>query len=108
MQREPVIVLYEAVGLITERMLTAAQHGNWELLEALEHECAAQVATLAAIAPGAPLSGAGRAHKLKLLQRIMTADRELRVIVEPWMAKLAACMQRGGPERGAAALYARP
>lgn len=98
--------LYEAVGLLTDRMLAAARAGEWDQLTDLEGECSALVARLAAINDAAPLAVDSRARKVKIIQKILADDRAIRDLVSPWMAELAARMNSSSTSRKLTTAYA--
>lgn len=92
MAQEPIFELYETVSTLCERMLDAARAGDWALIDRLEQECAAHVARIDAGMVNTPLSWQERTRKLRLVQRIFACDREIRHLLEPWMAELAVRM----------------
>jgi len=96
MAQAPIIRLYETVGALSERMLDAARAGDWALMDELERECARQVAGIAPDGPAPPLSWQDRAHKLRLVHRILACDREIRHLLDPWMAELAVRLNSPG------------
>ncbi len=99
MDSQEVISLYETVAGITDQMLAAARNGNWDELVALEARCAGQVALLKAGEPPVPLTGVVRERKVQIIQKILSDDREIRNITEPWMTQLAKLMNSTGTER---------
>lgn len=99
MDSQEVISLYETVADISDKMLAAARNGDWEELIALEAHCASHVATLKAGEPPAPLTGTVRERKVQIIQKILSDDREIRNITEPWMANLSNLMNSAGVER---------
>jgi flagellar protein FliT len=105
-QSEPNLQVYEAVGQLTDRMLAAARDGEWELLAALETQCSALVAQLAAVGDSVPLAVDSRARKVHLIQKILADDRAIRDLVTPWMAELAARMNSTSTSRKLTTTYA--
>lgn len=105
MNSQEIISLYETVAIITGQMLVAARCGDWEQLTALESRCATQVAKLKTCEAPAPLSGGVRDRKVKIIQKILSDDREIRNIVEPWMAQLSAMISSTGTERKLSKAY---
>lgn len=98
--------VYEAVAQITDRMLAAAQAGEWDQLTEIEDRCAALVASLAAAATDAPLALEGRARKVQIIQKILADDRAIRDLVSPWMADLAARLNSTSTSRKLTTTYA--
>lgn len=99
MDSQEVISLYETVATITDQMLTAARNGDWEELIALEARCTRHVATLKAGEAPVQLTGAVRERKVQIIQKILSDDREIRSITEPWMDQLSKLMSSVGTER---------
>lgn len=99
MNSEEVISLYEKVAGITHQMVVAAREYNWEQLAALESQCACHVEALRGNEHTAPLTGVVREQKVRIIQKILADDREIRNITEPWMNQLAAMMKSAGTER---------
>jgi flagellar protein FliT len=94
-----VITLYETVAIISDQMLAAARNGDWDQLTALESRCASHIASLKAGEAPVPLSGGIRDRKVKIIQKILADDREIRNITEPWMAQLSKMINSTGAER---------
>ncbi|MBK4736356.1 flagellar protein FliT [Noviherbaspirillum sp. DKR-6] len=92
---DDVISLYENLSLLTRQMLEAARGRNWDRLRELEEACAAEIGRLHDDAPLPPLSGELRARKVRILQRILADDREIRTITEPWMEQLSLLLNSG-------------
>lgn len=99
MNSQEMISLYETVAVITDQMLTAARSGDWEQLIELESRCAGHVQTLKANETPVPLTGATRERKVKIIQKILADDREIRNLTEPWMAHLAELINSTSTER---------
>lgn len=99
MNSEEVISLYEKVAGITHRMVEAAREYNWEQLAELESLCANHVATLKRDESTVPLTGVVREQKVKIIQKILADDREIRSITEPWMENLSLLIKSTGTER---------
>jgi flagellar protein FliT len=99
MNSQEVISLYETVATITDQMLAAARNGNWDELVALEARCSSHVATLKSGETPVPLTGLLRERKVKIIQKILADDREIRNLTEPWMAQLSRLINSTGTER---------
>jgi flagellar protein FliT len=108
MDSQEVISLYETVAGITDKMLVAARNGDWEELIALEARCASHVATLKAGEAPVPLTGTVRDRKVQIIQKILSDDREIRNITEPWMESLSNMMSSVGTERKLNHAYGAP
>jgi flagellar protein FliT len=106
MTGEEVISLYETVADITDQMLTAARKGDWDLLASLESRCTNQVKILKLEDnPVTPVAGALRERKIRIIQKILADDREIRNITESWMAQLSILMNSSSTERKLSKAY---
>lgn len=105
MNSEEVISLYEKVAVITNQMVAAAREYNWEQLAQLESLCASHVATLRGNENIVPLTGVVREQKVRIIQKILADDREIRSITEPWMDQLTAMIKSAGTERKLSQAY---
>ncbi|HEY8099809.1 MAG TPA: flagellar protein FliT [Burkholderiaceae bacterium] len=105
MNSQEVISLYETVAIITDQMLAAARNGDWEQLTALESRCAGHVAKLKIGETPTPLAGSVRDRKVKIIQKILSDDREIRNITEPWMKHLSSLINSTGTERKLSKAY---
>jgi flagellar protein FliT len=105
MNNQDIISLYETVAVITSQMLEAARTGDWEQLAVLESRCTSHVETIRNDETPTPLTGAVRERKVKIIQKILADDREIRTITEPWMAQLSARMNSNNAERKLSRAY---
>ena len=105
LNQEDVISLYEDVSALTTQMLDAARRGDWDHLVELENRCASQVDRLREGEAPVPLTGAWRETKIRIIKQILDQDRQIRDIVEPWMAELAALINSTGTERKLSQAY---
>ena len=105
MTSQEIISLYENVADITDRMLAAARDNDWELLATLESDCSNQVSKIKNAEPLAPLTGAVRERKVRIIRKILEDDRQIRTITEPWMAQLSAMINSTGAERKLSKAY---
>jgi flagellar protein FliT len=94
-----VVNTYARMADLTERMLAAAREGDWDQLIALEQQVAAQARRLQQDEARTPLQGELRERKVELIRRMLTADRAIRDLTMPWMAKLSALISSTGTER---------
>ncbi|UGQ47521.1 flagellar protein FliT [Massilia endophytica] len=84
MTSNEVLSMYENIAGLTNKMVAAAQSGNWTGLDRMENQCAA--ASVAVMSGVPALEGDARARKIALLKQIMANDRAIRDVTEPWMA----------------------
>jgi flagellar protein FliT len=100
-----IVALYEAMSAITGAMLVAARAGEWDALAALESRCAAHVQRLREQAPQQPLLGPERAQKIKIIQKILADDLEIRTLAKAQMAQLSTLMNSANTERKLSEAY---
>ena len=104
MNSQEVVSLYETISVITDQMLTAARSANWVLLASLEKVCAQHIETIKN-SEKEPAQGALRERKVKIIQKILADDREIRNITEPWMKRLSMQINNVGAQRKLAKAY---
>lgn len=105
MNSQEIISIYETVAVITNQMLEAAKNGDWEHLAELESRCTSQVEIIKNDDSPPLLTGMVRERKVKIIQKILADDREIRNITEPWMAQLSLLMNSSGTERKLSKAY---
>src|SRR5437868_712434 len=105
MNNDEVMSLYETVAGITDEMVAAARKGDWERLVELEKRCASHVAQLKEGEPSAPLAAAVRERKVRIIQKILADDKEIRTLTEPWMNQLSALINNTGTRRKLSQFY---
>ncbi|MDP2247130.1 MAG: flagellar protein FliT [Nitrosomonadales bacterium] len=94
--RNTTLGLYADVVSISEQMLAATKAEDWELLEKLEAECASRMEDVRVMDKTVPLSKDELTQKIHYIEKILAADKEIRYLIEPWMAKLSDMMHSGG------------
>lgn len=95
-----IIAAYEEISGLTGEMLLAARTGDWDLLSELEARCSARVDSLRKGGESEiRLERPEREHKVRLINKILADDREIRALSEPWMAKLSALINSASTER---------
>ncbi|MCX7149813.1 MAG: flagellar protein FliT [Rhodocyclales bacterium] len=82
------IELYEAMSLLSSRMVAAARASDWDSLIELERRIAGLRNTLMAVPEDSNALATDSAHKRALIQRILEDDAEVRRHTEPWMERL--------------------
>ncbi len=83
-----VLALYQEVERLTGSMLSAAHRADWDKLVELEAGCANCIESLRGCSVPAQLTEEARREKVELLKRILSNDREIRQLTEPWMKSL--------------------
>ncbi len=84
--------LYEAVTEISNEMLLAVRQGDWETLAALEDLCQKHIDQIAVRGNQLPLNQDQQKIKVECLMQILSNDKEIRNIHEPWMSRLSYLM----------------
>jgi flagellar protein FliT len=100
-----IVSVYEAMVGIADQMLDAASAADWDRLAQLELQCAACVRQLKASGDGQPLAGQEKVRKVNAIRRMLDADRKIRDLTQPWMAKLSAMINNKATERRVARAY---
>ncbi|VXC67236.1 flagellar protein FliT [Massilia sp. 9I] len=104
MTSEDIVDVYETMAVITDQMLRAANDNDWDRLAQLEQQCALHVRQLKEHEPQA-LAGAQRVKKVDAIRRMLAADRQIRDLTSPWMARLSALINNTSTERRVARAY---
>lgn len=104
MTSEDIVEVYEAMAVITDQMLHAANDSDWDRLALLEQQCAQHVRQLKEHEPQ-PLAGPQRVKKVDAIRRMLAADRQIRDLTTPWMARLSALISNSSTERRVARAY---
>ena len=89
MQDDPALALYSGIADLTRQMLAAARAGDWDTLIALEKACGAEFARLLAGENGLPRDAEYQRRKADLIRGVLADDAQIRLLVEPWQARLA-------------------
>jgi flagellar protein FliT len=105
MTSHEILSLYESVAVNTDKMLAAAKSQNWEELTRLETVSAEYIQILRNAEKLEPLSGADLEKKIASIKKILADDREIRNLVEPWMAKLSAMLNSNGKAKKLSQAY---
>ena len=82
MTSNEVLTIYENIAALSGRMALAARDGDFDSLARLETQCAQQVNATRTGVPA--LEGAQRLRKIDLLKQLMSNDRAVRDVTEPW------------------------
>lgn len=104
MTSEDIVDTYETMAVITDQMLRAANDSDWDRLAELEKQCALHVRQLKENEPQ-PLAGSQRVKKVDAIRRMLAADRQIRDLSTPWMARLSALINNTSTERRVARAY---
>lgn len=93
------IELYEAMSLLSSRMVAAARASDWDSLIELERRIAGLRNTLMAVPDDSNSPATDLASKRALIQRILEDDAEVRRHTEPWMERILYFLGDGQPHR---------
>lgn len=83
---------YKAIESASQKMLEAAQTENWDQVVRLEGACAVLIAQLRSKSRTLELAPEERKEKVRIMQRILRTDAEIRCLAEPWLNDLASLM----------------
>ena len=96
---QDVLSTYAAMADLTEQMVQAATRSDWDALVLLEKRCAAHVQVLREQEPQQAMEGADRERKIEFIRQMLNADRKIRDLTMPWMARLSQLINSTGTER---------
>ncbi len=85
-----IVERYTRMADASQRMLRAAREDDWDMVCAVEMECAALIAELSKMGDLAPADAQLRQQKLGLMKRVLADDAEIRLLSQPWLKKLDA------------------
>ncbi|WPB57774.1 flagellar protein FliT [Xylophilus sp. GOD-11R] len=88
---------YKAIEDSSRKMLDAAKAKDWEEVVRYEGACAVLIEQLHFRAQTEDLPPEHRTEKIKIMQRILRNDAEIRCLAEPWLAQFDQLMQ-GQPQ----------
>ena len=83
---------YKAIENASQRMLAAARSEDWDQIMHLEGTCAVLIAQLRHKSRSLHLAPDERKEKVRIMQRILRTDAEIRVLAEPWLSDLEQLM----------------
>ncbi len=89
MDNTQILSLYEEGSRLTRHMLLAAREGDWDRLVAHEQDCAAMFAHLSASNDRQPGEADFQQRKAELIRGMLEDDAQIRLLVEPWLARLS-------------------
>lgn len=79
---------YKAIESKSADMLQAAQQHDWDAVVDCEKACGLLINELRVRAEDSALSAVERKEKMRIMQRILRNDAQIRVLAEPWLAQL--------------------
>ncbi|SFP91305.1 flagellar protein FliT [Nitrosomonas cryotolerans] len=99
------ITTYEAMLVITNQMLAAAQNSEWDKLVILEQECKALTDKLVQHSSQNILSHELQQRKIRIIHQVLADDAQIRMITEPWMEKLRSILNTAEHKRNLQQAY---
>jgi len=105
MDHKQIITTYEAILIITNKMLIAAEDSEWEKLITLEKECRKLTNKLVINSSDHELSDELIQKKIKIIHQVLSNDAKIRSITEPWMANLQNMINTVGHKRNLQQAY---
>ncbi|GAB3364384.1 MULTISPECIES: flagellar protein FliT [Giesbergeria] len=84
---EMLIDYYKAIEASSVKMLEAAKHKDWDGVVRYETACAVLIEQLRAKANEMELLPEHRREKVRIMQRILRNDAQIRCLAEPWLAQ---------------------
>ena len=84
---EMLIDYYKAIEASSVKMLEAAQHKDWDGVVRYETACAVLIEQLRLKANQMELPPEHRREKVRIMQRILSNDAQIRCLAEPWLAQ---------------------
>jgi flagellar protein FliT len=88
MEQHTLLDYYKAIESASQQMLVAAQTENWDQVVQLESTCAVLIEQLRGKARNNKFSSEERREKLRIMQRILRTDAEIRLLAEPWLSDI--------------------
>ena len=92
MEPHTLLDYYKAIEQASQQMLSAAQSENWDQVVRLESTCAVLIAQLRGKASTNKLNVDERREKVRIMQRILRTDAEIRLLAEPWLSDIEVLM----------------
>lgn len=89
MDSHKILTIYEEGSRLTRQMLLAAREGDWDQLVAYEKDCAARFVHLFAGEGNQPRDADFQRRKAELIRGMLDDDAQIRLLVEPWLARLS-------------------
>jgi flagellar protein FliT len=79
---------YRAIELVSERMLSYAEVGQWEDMAVTETTCGVLISQLRLAAQNAALTRDERQERSRIMRRILRNDARIRVLTEPCLESI--------------------
>ena len=92
MPNSDMLSLYEAVTEISQQMLQAARQKDWDGHGKLEILCQGYIHQIPVHGEQAPLTPEALERKIACLKTILSNDKEIMDLMQPWMLRLTDIM----------------
>jgi flagellar protein FliT len=86
---------YLAIEEASRQMLDAARRGDWDTVVRCEGVCVVLIERLRYKARLEKLPREDRAEKVRVMQRILRHDAEIRTLAEPWRSRIDQFFESG-------------
>ncbi len=88
MDNHQIMAIYEDAAGLTREMLGAARAEQWDDVAAKEKLCTEKLAALPSAMPAQP-DPLHQRRKAELIRSMLDDNAEIRVLAEPWLARLS-------------------
>jgi len=105
---ESILAIYENLWLLTQKMLSAAQNGDWDSLIEGELKRNALVERLMAQTEKVITDTVEQQKTSEIIQHILAADREIKTLTEAWKGELQEILGSIGIEKKLSKAYETP
>jgi flagellar protein FliT len=92
MSNSDMLSLYEAVTEISQQMLEAARQKDWDGYGKLEILCQGYIHQIPVHGAQSPLTPEALERKIACLKTILSNDKEIMDLMQPWMLRLSDIM----------------
>ena len=100
------LAYYESIGHVSQLMLEAARHGDWETLVDAEQCCAALIKRLQDAGDGGHgFDEQETLRKQEIIRKVLADDAQIRNLTQPWLRQLETYLGQGRMSRSVAAAY---
>lgn len=96
---------YQSIEKVTICMLAAARRSDWDEFLRNEAKCTQLIEALRRTPDLVPLADDEKSQKTKLIRQMLATDAEIRDLLSPWLARIAALLQTGVAGKKATQAY---
>jgi flagellar protein FliT len=95
MPTSDILTVYEEIMNVSHQMLRAAQSKDWDSLTMLELMCEGYIQQIQTFDRQVKLSESEVDKKMHYLKQILADDKQIRLLLEPWMGTVMTLMRSG-------------